>query len=102
ETLQLRSEVGHGSRIDQLAQLFGSQQLREQLTVEGQRLCPPFGERRVALVEKLADVVEEERGGERRCTLGVDHDDPDLARTDPRQQVPEAGEIEDVDQAFPI
>ena len=42
-----------------------AQQLGEQAGVERQRLRPALGQRRVALVEELADVAEQQRLGER-------------------------------------
>ena len=52
-------EVGQGLGIDQLAQLLLAQQLAEQVAVQGQRLGPPLGERRVTLVHVDGDVIEQ-------------------------------------------
>ena len=60
QRLELELEVGHGLRVDQLAQLLAAEQLGKQLAVERQRLGSPLGERRVALVHERADVVEQQ------------------------------------------
>ena len=50
ECLELELELGQRPRIEQLAQLLGTQQLAQQVAIERQRLCPAVDERRVALV----------------------------------------------------
>lgn len=59
--LQLVQHVG----VQQLAQLGLAQQLGEEAGVEREGRGTAFGERRVALVEELGDVAEEQRPGER-------------------------------------
>ena len=49
----------------------------ELVAVERERLGATFGERRVVLVHELGDVVEEERGGERRGARRLDLDEVD-------------------------
>ena len=58
QALQLQLQGSDCGGVEQLPQLLGPEQLGEQLAVEGQGLCPPFGKRRVALVQVLPDVVE--------------------------------------------
>ena len=99
---QLRLDVGHGSRVEQLAQLFGAEQLSEELPVERERLRAPLCRRRVVLVHVRRDVVEQERGGERRRGRRLDLDDVHLPRGHAPQQLPQAGHVEDVLQALAV
>ncbi len=78
EELQVGLDRGERARVDQIAQLLLSEQLTQQLAVERQRGCAPLGVRRVALVHVGGDVVEQQRGGERRGARGLDLDQRDL------------------------
>src|SRR5439155_24232008 len=82
EALQLQLEVGERARVDELAELFLSEQLGQDPPVERQRLRAPFGERRVAFVDERADIPERERARERRRDRRLDLDQQDLAATD--------------------
>ena len=61
-------------RVDQLAQLLLAEQLAQQLAVERQRGGAALGVGRVALVHVGRDVVEQQRGGERRGGRRLDLD----------------------------
>ena len=78
------------------------EQLREQVAVERQRRRAALGVRRVALVHVGGDVVEQQRGGERRGGLGLDLDQGDLARVQVAQQVDQRGQVEHVAQALAV
>ena len=78
QALQLQLDLGDRLRVEELAQVLATEQLGEQLAVERERLRPPFGERRVALVHELRHVREQQRGRERRGALGVDRHDANL------------------------
>ena len=93
--------LDHGG-IEQLAQLGVAEQLAQLAVVDRERLRPPLRERRIAVVEEVGHVAEQQRGGEGRRRLRVDGDDVDRARADLVQRVHERRHVEDVAQAFPI
>jgi hypothetical protein len=64
-----------GTEIEELAQLLHAHELAEEVAIERERLRAPLLARRVVLVHVGRDVVEEERGRERRRRrgLGFDH-----------------------------
>ena len=86
--------------VEQLAQLRLAEQLAQLRLVDGQGLGAPLGERRVAVVEVVGDVAEEQRRREGRRRLRVDGDQPDLALAHAARQLDEAGQVEDVLQAL--
>ena len=58
--------------IEQLAQLRVAQQLAELRLIDRERLRPPFGQRRVAVVDVVGDVAEEQRRRKRRRRPRID------------------------------
>ncbi len=100
--LQLELDLGDRLGVEQLAQLLGAQQLPEQVTVEGQRLCPPIEQRRIAFVHVGRHVVEEERAGKGRGAAGLDADEVDLTAVDGAQDLAQRGQVEDVLEALPV
>ena len=68
EPLQLGLGVRDGLRVQQVAQretVPVAEELREERRVDGEGRRPPLRERRVALVQELRDISEQQRGGER-------------------------------------
>jgi len=65
EALQLELEVGEHRRIEQLAQLVGTEQIAQQVAIERQRRGPSLGEGRVAFVHIDGDPPEQQRLRER-------------------------------------
>jgi hypothetical protein len=63
-------------------------------------LRPSFGERRVALVEELCDVAEQQRPRERRRLRGLDLDEAHPTRLDVAHQAHQPGQVEHVLQAL--
>ena len=61
-----------------------------------------LGERRIAVVEKVRDVAEEQRRCERRRRFGVDRDDTCAARADFVERLHERGHVEVVAQDLPV
>ena len=102
ERLALELGLLERRRVEQLAQLLLAEQLAEQVAVERQRLCPPLGERGVALVHEGGDVVEEERRGERRRPRRLHPVDGDLAALHAAQHVAQGRQVEDVGQALAV
>ena len=66
EVLQLPFERDDRLGVEQLAQLRLAEQLAQLRLVHRQRLRAALGQRRVAVVDVVGDVAEEERGGKRR------------------------------------
>lgn len=100
EPLQLPLQLGEDLGVEQFAQLRPAEQLGEQMGVQGEGGGAPFGERRVALVQELGHVTEEERAGEGRGLLGGHLDQPDPARFQVAHQFREPGDVEHVLEAF--
>jgi hypothetical protein len=91
EPLQVGLDLLQRARVDQLAQLLLAEQLAQQLAVQRERGRAALGVGRVALVHVGRDVVEEQRGGERRGGRRLDLDQAELARVQLAQQVVQAG-----------
>ena len=88
--------------VDQVAQLLLAEQLAQQVAVEREGGRAALRVRRVALVHVGGDVVEEQRGGERRGGRGLDLDEAQLARVQRPQQRLQAGDVEHVAQALAV
>ena len=99
QPLELGLGAGHRLGVEQVTQgerLTLAEQLGEQRRVEGEGRSATLGERRVALVEVLGDVAEDERLREGARLARLDVDDLDAARADVGHQVDEARHVEDV------
>jgi hypothetical protein len=59
-TLQLRLHLVDRIGVQQLAQLRLAEQLPQLALIDGERLCPPLGERRITIVDVVGDVPEQE------------------------------------------
>src|SRR5207247_5917104 len=81
QALQLEFQEFDRPRIEQLPKLFGTQELSQELLIQRQRLRSSLGQRGIALVHVLADVIEDQGGGERRGALGDDNNRGDLPRS---------------------
>ena len=90
------------AQIEQLPKLLHAHQLAEQPAVERERLRAALLGRRIVLVHVRRDVVEEERGRERRGRRGLHLHEIELARLDPLQDLAEGGQVEDVLKALAI
>src|SRR5580700_6673521 len=77
--LQIVLHALQGAGVDQLAQLLLAEQLTQQVMVERQRGGAALGGGRVSLVHVGGDVVEQQRGRERRGGLSLNLDERDLA-----------------------
>ena len=96
------STMSKRADVDELAQLLLAEQLAQQLAVERQRGGAPLGVGLVALVHVRRDVVEQQRGGERRGGRRLDLHERQLARVQPAQQLLQAGHVEHVAQALAV
>ena len=54
-------DLGDGVGIEQFAQIGLAEQLAQLILIDGESLGTAFGQRRVAVVEKVGDVTEEKR-----------------------------------------
>ena len=88
--------------VDELAQLLLSEQLAQQIAIQGQGGGPALGVGSVALVHVGGDVVEEQRGGERRRRRRLHLDQRQFAAVERPEELLQAGEVEHVAQAFPV
>ena len=91
ERLQLQLEPREDAAVEQLPQLGLPQQLAQLGLVDGEGLGAALGERRVAVVEVVRDVAEEESGREGRRRGRVDGDEADLALAHAARELDEAG-----------
>ena len=89
-------ELDQRHRVDQLAQLLLAQQLAQQVAIERQGGGAALGVRRIALVHVGGDVVEQQRGGERRGRGGLDLDQGDPPRADVAEDLGERRQVEHV------
>ena len=102
QALQVGLDALQRARVDQIAQLLLAQQLAQQVAVQRQRRRAALGVGRVALVHVGGDVVEQQRGGERRRGRGLDLHQRDLAAVQPGEQLHQPGHVEHVAQALAI
>ena len=100
--LERQLEIRECPGIEQVAQLLLAKQFAQQVTVERQRACPPFGHGRIAVVHVGRDVVEHQRAREGRRLDGLDALDGDLAAGDAGEQLAQRRQVEDVAQALPV
>lgn len=100
EPLELPLQLLQYLRVEQFAQLRLTEQLGQQARVQRQRGRPALGQGRVALVEELGDVPEEQRAGEGGRFGGGDLDQADAACLDVPHQLGQAGHVEDVLEAL--
>ena len=100
--LQLPLDEIERLRIEQLAQLGVAKQLAQLRLIDRQRLRSPFGERRIAVVDVVRDVAEEQRRRKRRRRLRIDRRQPQRARLQTAQHVHQRRHVEVVAQDFAI
>ena len=100
--LQLLLDLVDRPGVEQLAQVVVAQELGEQGAVELQRLRPPLGRGRVALVHVRGDVVEEERRGKRRGLGRLDLDHAHLPAPDRLEQALQGRHLEHVGEHLAV
>ena len=100
--LQVGLDLLERARVDQVAQLLLAEQLAQQLAVERERGRAALGVRRVALVHVGGDVVEQQRGGERRGRRRLHLHHAELARVELAQELLQARHVEHVAQALAV
>ncbi len=102
QSLQVVLQRLEGVGVEQFTQFLGADQFGQQAPVEGERLRPAFGERRVAVVEKRRHVRVGQAAGERRRQRRVDRGHADLALLDVAQDLLERRNVEGVAQALAV
>src|SRR5437016_6115205 len=90
------------SRVEQLAHLGLAEQLAQLRLVDRERLRAALGERRIAVVDEVRDVAEEQGGGEGRGGARIDGDHAQPPVLNPPQRLLKPGQIEDVAQALAV
>ena len=88
--------------IEQIAELGFANQLAQLRLIDGKRLRAPLGERRVAVVDVVGDVVEEQRRAERRRRPRINRGDAQRAAANATEHIDERWKIEDIAQALAI
>ena len=102
QVLQLLLErVEHGF-VEQIAQLGVADQIAQLRLIDRQRLRAPFGQRRIAVVDVVGDVAEQQRRRERRRLLRFDVDDAQRSAAHAAHDVGQRRQVEDVAQALAI
>src|SRR6185295_5511165 len=79
-----------------------AEQLLEEVAVERECLCAPFGKWRVVLIHVCRDVVEEQGGRVRRCRRRLDLDEIDAALLERAEKVLQRREVEHVLKALAV
>ena len=102
QVLELALDGVDGVGVEEFAQRGRPQQLPELRLVDGQGLGAALGQWRVALVDVVGHVAEEECGGEGRRGPGIDGHRSDGARGHVAQRAHEGRHVEHVAQALPV
>ena len=102
EALQLLFHLGDRIGIEQFAQIGIAQQLAQLILVDGQRLRAALGQRRIAVVDVVGHVAEQQRRRERRRLARVHHVHAQLALLDGAQRLEQRRHVEDIAQALAI
>src|SRR6266704_1643513 len=94
EMLELTFDRNDCIRVEQLAKLGIAEELTQLRLIYRQRLGPPLGQRRVAVIDVVSDIAEQKRGRERRWNSGIDRRDSQRASADLLEGVDERRHIE--------
>ena len=93
---------GDGVGIEQLAQIGLAQQLAQLILIDGERLGAALGQRRIAVVEKIGHVAEQQRRGKRRRLARLHHMHAQLPLLNGAQRFNQRRHVENVAQALAI
>ena len=100
EPLELELECGDHRGVEQLTQLFGAEEVAQQIAVERKCCNPALRERCVALVHVHRDPSEEEALREGRRVARLHRHDAHAARSHVGEDLAQRGQVEDVAEAF--
>src|SRR5690606_9530888 len=95
-------DVGNDVGIEQRPQFRFAEKIAQLRVVDRQRLCAVFGQRRVAVIEIVRDVAEQQARGKRRRRRRIDRADGDRARLDGTQRLDESRDVEDIAQNLAV
>ncbi len=101
ETLEGELRRGQRVGVEQLAEL-GLAEDSLSCAESTERACAPLRQRRVAVVDEARHVREHQRGREGRGRARVHRDHADAPLPDLREDLHQAGEIEDVAEALAV
>jgi hypothetical protein len=100
EALQLEFQLAKRIGVENLPKVGLAEELAELLGVYRERLGPPFRERRIPLVEVVADIAEEQRGRKGRGCRPIHRQDSHLSASDATKELHEGRKVEDVLEAL--
>ena len=93
---------GDGVGIEQFAQVGFAEKFAELILIDGEGLGAALGQGRVAVVEEVGDVAEQQRRGKGRRLARFDNVDAKLALLDGAQSFDQRGHVEEVAQALAV
>ena len=102
QVLGVALERGQCRRVDQRAQLALTDELGQLRLIDRQGVGAPLGQRRIAVVQVVGDVAEEERRGKRRRLGHVHGVDAHGAAAHLGQELDQRRQIEDVTQTLAV
>ena len=102
QRLQLLFHLGDGIGVEQLAQVGIAQQIAQLLLIDGEGLGAALGQRRVAVVDVVGHVAEEQRRRKGRGCASVGDMHAHVARGDGAQHLEQRRHIEDIAHALAI
>ena len=100
EELEVGFDFSDGDGVEELAEVGFAEEVGEQRLIDGEGGGAAFGEGRIAVVDEVAGVSEEQRRREGRGLVGVDDVDLDFLFLDGAEDIDEGGHVEGVAQAF--
>src|SRR6201999_3130757 len=88
--------------VKKFAKVSLAEQIRQLRLIDGEGGGAAFGQRRITVIDEVADVSEQQRGCQGRGFLGVCDMDLDFAFFDGTENVDERGHVEGVAQTLAI
>ena len=102
EALRNLFHFADGIRIKQFAQVGFAQQFTQLVLIDGEGLSAAFGQRRVAIVEKVGHITEQERSRKRRWLLRLHHMHAQLPLLNRAKSLNQCRHIENIAQTLAI
>ena len=102
QALRRLFDFGDGIGIEQLAQIGLAQQFAQLVLIDGEGLRAALGQRRVAVIDEVGHVAEEQRRGKWRRLVRLDYVHAELALFDGAQSLDQRRHVEDIAQALAV